>query len=82
MTLIHGGRPQVFQKVVLEKHIAPWAKHLISFVRFMKRFKCDQALVISSDIERIEKIERLKVTILPYWRHWSIINEIKGTFVT
>ncbi len=56
-------------------------KDLKPLIRFMKRFKCGQAVVISSSIERIEKIEGLKVTILPYWRHWSIINEIKGTFV-
>jgi hypothetical protein len=58
------------------------AKDLKPLIRFMKRFKCGQALVISKDINRIEKIEGLKLTILPYWRHWSIINEIEVAFGT
>ncbi|MBA7497121.1 hypothetical protein ES702_07731 [subsurface metagenome] len=57
-------------------------KDLKPLIRFMKCFNCGQALVISKDIDRSEKIEGLKVTILPYWRHWSIINEIKFAFGT
>ena len=53
-------------------------KDLKPLIQFMKRFRCNQALIISKDIDRIEKIEDLKLTILPYWRHWSIIHEIKG----
>ncbi|MBW1714332.1 MAG: ATP-binding protein [Deltaproteobacteria bacterium] len=55
-------------------------KDLKPLIRFMKRFRCKQALIISKDIDRIEKIEDLKLTILPYWRYWSIVNEIKGYF--
>ena len=58
------------------------AKDLKALIRFMKRFKCGQALVISKDIDRIEIIEGLKLIILPYWRHWSIINDIKVAFGT
>jgi predicted AAA+ superfamily ATPase len=53
-------------------------KDLKPLIKFMKRFKCESAVVISKDDERIEKINELKVTILPYWRYWSIISEIKG----
>ena len=53
-------------------------KDLKPLIKFMKRFKCKSAVVISKDDERIEKIDELKVTILPYWRYWSIISEIKG----
>lgn len=51
-------------------------KDLKPLFRFMGRFKCDHAMVISKDLERLEKAGDLKVTILPYWRYWSIINEI------
>jgi len=44
-------------------------KDLKPLIRFMKRFRCNQALIISKDIDRIEKIEDLKLTILLYWRH-------------
>ena len=54
-------------------------EHLKPLIKFMKRFKCEAAVVISKDDERIEKIDELEVTILPYWRYWSIISEIKGT---
>jgi predicted AAA+ superfamily ATPase len=53
-------------------------KDLKPLIKFMKRFKCETAVVISKDDERIEKIDGLKVIILPYWRYWSIISEIKG----
>ena len=53
-------------------------KDLKPLIKFMKRFKCEAAVVISKDDERIDKIDELKVTILPYWRYWSIISEIKG----
>ena len=72
----------MFLKIKLEKYVESLAKDLKPLIRFMKRFKCGQAVVISSDIERIERIEGLKLTILPYWRHWSIINEIKFAFGT
>ena len=51
-------------------------KDLKPLIKFMKRFKCEQALVISKNDDRIEKTEDFKVTILPYWRYWSIVNEI------
>ncbi|NVM23093.1 MAG: ATP-binding protein [Desulfobacterales bacterium] len=53
-------------------------KDLKPLTKFMKRFKSEQAVVISKNEDRIEKIENLKVTILPYWRYWSIVSEIKG----
>ena len=53
-------------------------KDLKPLTRFMKRFKSEQAVVISKNEDRIEKTENLKVTILPYWRYWSIVSEIKG----
>jgi len=53
-------------------------KDLKPLTKFMKRFKCEQAVVISKNEDRIEKTENLKVTILPYWRYWSITSEIKG----
>jgi len=53
-------------------------KDLKPLIRFMKRFKCEHALVISKNDDRIEKTENFKLTILPYWRYWSIVSEIKG----
>ena len=52
-------------------------KDLKPLTKFMKHFKCEEAVVISKNEDRIEKIENLKVTILPYWRYWSIVSEIK-----
>lgn len=57
-------------------------KDLKPLIKFMKHFRCGQAVVISRNIERVEKIGDLKVTILPYWRHWSIVNEIGADFRT
>ena len=53
-------------------------KDLKPLTKFMKHFKCEEAVVISKNEDRIEKTENLKVTILPYWRYWSIVSEIKG----
>jgi hypothetical protein len=56
-------------------------KDLKPLTKFMKRFKSEEAFVISKNEDRIEKTENLKVTILPYWRYWSIVSEIKGAAI-
>jgi len=53
-------------------------RDLKPLMRFAERFKCRQCLVISRDDERVEKVGDLNLTILPFWRHWSILNEVIG----
>lgn len=45
-------------------------------LRFMERHKCDQALIISKSEERIEKIGKKRIFIVPYWKYWSIYEII------
>ncbi|MDY6837056.1 MAG: ATP-binding protein [Thermodesulfobacteriota bacterium] len=47
-------------------------------VRFGRRFQCSRCFIVSGAEERVEQMGDLTLTILPFWRHWSIMEEIKG----
>jgi uncharacterized protein len=50
------------------------ASDLKPILKFLERYNCKKALVISGRDERIEKKDNRKVFILPYWKYWSILN--------
>lgn len=50
------------------------ASDLKPIFKFMERYNCKKALVISKQDERIEKKDNRQVFILPYWKYWSILN--------
>ncbi len=45
--------------------------------KFINRFDCKEGIVISKDIDRVEKWEDKRITILPYWKYWSILHRIE-----
>jgi predicted AAA+ superfamily ATPase len=47
-------------------------KDLRSLKKFMQRFNCRQAVLISKKDERTEKENNREIVILPYWKYWSI----------
>ncbi len=51
-------------------------KDVASVTKFMKHFQCERALVITMNDERVETADGRTITMLPYWRYWSILNEI------
>jgi predicted AAA+ superfamily ATPase len=51
-------------------------KDLSSLRKFMQRYNCQRAILISKKDERIEKETNYKIIILPYWKYWSISQAI------
>jgi hypothetical protein len=45
-------------------------------IKYMNRFHCKQAVVISKNDEWVDESADRNITTLPYWKYWSICNEI------
>jgi len=51
-------------------------RDLRGIVKFMNRFRCTRGLVISRDDDSLFRQADKLITIIPYWRYWSLKKEI------
>ena len=50
---------------------------LKNIAKFMEKFQCSRGLLISKNDDRVLKQGDKLITIIPYWRYWSIKKEIQ-----
>ena len=51
-----------------------------TLLKFMRRFPCQHGLMISKNDERMIEQENSKITILPYWKYWTIRQTLTEIF--
>ena len=47
-------------------------------IKFMERFDCARGIVISKHAEKTETYNHRKIIVLPWWRYWSVREELSG----
>ncbi len=71
--VVDNGNAIIPVEVKIREKIRP--DDLRTVKKFMARFPCEQGLLISKHDEKVIECDGQTITILPYWKYWSI-NDI------
>lgn len=61
-------------EIKIREHLR--ARDMKPLIRFMEKFDCRKGLVISKNTEKTEQYDHRKIIVLPWWRYWSIREEL------